>query len=115
MPSFESLALSLLLNVSVLMCLMVLFSSATFKMSPFDPNTENQKRAGETESNQTSEDTSEEREGFPLSDDTAIRHNICHSDTVQQFPFPRLPRVCLHEHTCAPVYMYTSLLLWYTP
>lgn len=69
---------------------MVLFSAATFKMSPFDPNTESRRRASETGSNQTSEDTSEEREGFPLSDDTVIRHNSCHTDMVQQFLFPHL-------------------------
>lgn len=64
-------------------------------MLSFDLNTENQRQARKTESNQTSEDSSEERQGFPFLDDTAIRHNSCHSDMVQQFPFPHLLCVCV--------------------
>lgn len=75
-------------------------------MSHFDPNTESKRRARETErrSNQTLEDTSKSREGFPREDDTVICHNSCHTEMVQQFPVPHLLflfGVCLQAKTCA--------------
>lgn len=83
---------------------MVSFSAATFKMSPFGPNTENQRRAGETESTQTSEDTSEVREGFPLEDDTVIRHNKLSQWYGSTVPIPpSAVCVCVCTVVCACV------------